>query len=103
MKLGFKMKLNPGMAEEYKRRHDALWPEMKEMIHQYGGSDYSIFLDEETLTLFGVIEVEDKARWDDSANSPICRKWWDYMADIMAVNPDNSPQSEDLWLVFHLD
>ena len=49
MKLGFKMKLHPGMAEEYKRRHDALWPEMKDMIHQYGGSDYSIFLDEENL------------------------------------------------------
>ena len=103
MKLGFKMKLNPGMAEEYRRRHDLLWPEMWEMIHQYGGRDYSIFLDEETLTLFACIDVEDPARWEESASSPVCRRWWDYMADIMAVNPDNSPQSQDLRLMFHLD
>lgn len=102
MKLGFKMKLHPGMAEEYKRRHDALWPEMKDMIHQYGGSDYSIFLDEETSTLFAVLRVEDRQRWDESSRTAICRKWWDYMADIMEVNPDNSPQSTDLQLMFHL-
>ena len=100
---GFKMKLNPGRADEYARRHAALWPEMKEMIHEYGGRNYSIFLDEETNVLYGYIELEDEARWSASADTAICRKWWDYMADIMDVNPDNSPVSVDLRPVFHLD
>ena len=99
----FKMKLFAGMEEEYRRRHDALWPEMKEMIHAYGGSDYSIFLDRETLTLFGVITVEDEEKWAASANTEICRRWWHYMADIMETNPDESPVSVDLVPVFHLD
>ena len=100
---GFKMKLYPGQEAEYERRHNLLWPEMKDMIHEYGGSNYSIFLDEETLTLFGYIEIEDAEKWDASADTAICRKWWDYMADIMETNPDNSPVSIDLQNVFHLD
>ena len=100
---GFKMQLREGMEAEYKRRHDALWPEMKEMIREYGGKNYSIFLDRETNALFGYIELESEELWSKSAETAICRKWWDYMADIMATNPDNSPVSVDLVKVFHLD
>ena len=97
------MYLNEGMEAEYKRRHDALWPEMKEMIHEFGGKNYSIFLDRDTNILFGYIEIESEEQWAKSADTAICRKWWDYMADIMKVNPDNSPVSIDLADVFHLD
>ncbi len=100
---GFKMKLFPGMEQEYERRHNLLWDEMKDMIHEYGGSNYTIFLDKETGVLFGYLEVEDEERWDQSADTQSCRKWWDYMADIMETNPDNSPVSIDLKKVFHLD
>ena len=99
----FKMKLYPGKAQEYKRRHDQLWPEMVEMIHAHGGKNYSIFLDESTLTLFAVIEISDEKLWAQGADTAINRKWWDYMADIMETNPDNSPVSADLPLLFHLD
>lgn len=91
------------MAEEYEKRHNALWPEMKEMIHNYGGKNYTIFLDKETNILFGYIEIESEELWDKSADTEICRKWWDYMADIMETNPDNSPVSIPLKNVFHLE
>lgn len=100
---GFTMKLYPNQAAEYEKRHNELWPEMKDMIHEYGGKNYSIFLDKETLTLFGVIEVEDEQLWEQSSDTAINRKWWDFMADIMETNPDNSPVSKELDLVFHLD
>ena len=100
---GFKMKLYPGMAEEYEKRHNALWPEMMEMIHEYGGHNYTILLDQETNILYGYLEIEDEVRWAASADTPINRKWWDYMADIMDTHPDNSPVSTDLHMVFHLD
>ena len=100
---GFKMKLCPGQEEEYERRHNLLWQEMKDMIHEYGGKNYTIFLDKETLTLFGYIEIESEEKWAKSADTEICEKWWDYMADIMETNPDNSPVSTDLKNVFHLD
>ena len=99
----FKMHLYEGMAEEYERRHNLLWPEMKDMIHEYGGHNYSIFPDSETNVLYGYIEIEEEAKWAKSADTAINRKWWDYMADIMDTNPDNSPVSVDLKPVFHLD
>lgn len=99
----FKMHLYEGMAEEYERRHNLLWPEMKDMIHEYGGRNYSIFLDSETNVLYGYIEIEEEEKWAKSADTAINRKWWDYMADIMDTNPDNSPVSVDLKPVFHLD
>lgn len=99
----FKMHLYEGMSEEYRNRHNKLWPEMKDMIHEYGGHNYSIFLDSETNVLFGYIEIEDEEKWEKSADTEINRKWWDYMADIMDTNPDNSPVSVDLKPLFHLD
>lgn len=100
---GFKMKLYPGMEKEYEKRHNELWQEMKDMIHEYGGRNYTIFLDKETLVLYGYIEVEDLEKWNKSADTAINRKWWDFMADIMETNPDNSPVCIDLQEVFHLD
>ncbi|HEX3076859.1 MAG TPA: L-rhamnose mutarotase [Lachnospiraceae bacterium] len=99
----FKMKLYKGQEAEYEKRHNELWPEMRDMIHEYGGSNYSIFLDRETSTLFGYIELEDEKRWGETAQTEICKKWWEYMADIMDTNPDNSPVSVDLTNVFFLE
>ena len=100
---GFKMKLFPGQEAEYERRHNLLWPEMKDMIHAHGGKNYTIFLDKETLTLFGYIEIEDPELWAKSADTEINRKWWDYMADIMETNADNSPVCYKINEVFHLE
>ena len=97
---GFKMKLYQGMYED---RHSKLWDEMKTMIHEYGGKNYSIFLDSDTNTLFGYIEIEDEEKWKQSADTQINRRWWHYMADIMETNEDESPVSKELKLMFHLD
>ncbi|MGZ7443280.1 L-rhamnose mutarotase [Paenibacillus sp. TH7-28] len=96
------MQVFAGCHEEYRRRHDELWPEMKEMLLSHGVRTYSIFLDETTHTLFAYLEIEDEALWAKSADTEVCRKWWDYMKDIMRTNPDNSPESRDLTEVFHL-
>ncbi len=54
-KYAFKMRLNQGMEAEYKRRHDAIWPELVTLLKEAGVSDYSIHLDRETDTLFAVL------------------------------------------------
>ncbi len=99
----FKMKLKPGFEAEYKKRHDEIWPNLSEEISKAGVSDYSIFLDEETLILFAVQKLTDDNTADDLPNSPIVRKWWDYMSDIMEYNPDNTPVAIGLKEVFHMD
>ncbi len=97
------MQLNKGQEKEYEIRHNQLWPEMIEMIHDHGGKNYTIFLDEETLVLFGYIEIEDEELWNQGAETAINQRWWDFMADIMETNSDNSPKAVTLKKVFHLD
>ena len=101
-RLAFKMKLFPGNIAEYKKRHDELWPELTDLLHATGISDYSIFLDEETLDLFGVLRVEDEAAMDDLPHHPVMKKWWAYMRDMMECNEDNSPVSIHLKNVFYM-
>lgn len=96
------MKLNPGCREEYIRRHREAWPELMKTIKDSGVSDYSIFIDEQTDTLFAVQKVAGESGSQDIGGEEIVRKWWKYMADIMEVNPDDSPVSIPLEEVFYL-
>ena len=102
-RFAFKMKLKPGFKEEYKKRHDEIWPELKTLLNENGISDYTIFLDEETNILFAVQQQDGNKSSQDLGQTEIVQKWWAYMADIMESNPDNSPVSKPLTEVFHMD
>lgn len=97
----FKMKLKPGFEAEYRKRHDTIWPELSKALTDAGISDYSIFLDAETLTLFAVQKLAPGHSADSLPSHPVVRRWWDYMADIMEVNADHSPVCVPLTEVFH--
>jgi L-rhamnose mutarotase len=97
------MKLKPGNVAEYKRRHDEIWPELAAELRAAGVSDYSIFLDEETLTLFAVQKLSDNNTAAALPNSPVVRRWWESMSPLMEVHPDHSPVCVELAEVFHLD
>ena len=102
-RLAFRMKLHPGQEKEYQRRHDAIFPELVQLLKETGISDYSIYLDKESLHLFGILQVEDPKKMDELPHHPVMKKWWAYMKDIMDCNPDNSPISIPLQQVFHLN
>ena len=101
-RIAFKMKLNPGQAEEYRRRHDALWPELAALLRDSGIADYSIYLDPDTGILFATLLRAPGHRMDALSEHPLMRKWWDHMKDIMAHNPDGAPVAEPLVPMFHL-
>jgi L-rhamnose mutarotase len=101
-RVAFKMKLYPGKIEEYKRRHDEIWPELTSLLKETGIQEYSIFLDEETLILFGVLQVKERQSLDSLPQHPVMKKWWAYMKDIMESNSDNSPVSIPLKEVFYM-
>ncbi len=101
-RIAFKMQLYKGFEEEYKKRHDEIWPELQSLLKDAGISDYSIFLDETTNNLFGVMKAEDREKLNDLPSSSIIQKWWKYMEDIMESNPDHSPVSTPLTEVFYL-
>ncbi len=99
----FLMRVHPDQHDEYERRHSPIWQELEETLNQHGVHNYSIFLNKETHQLFGYAEIESEERWAAIAQTEICQRWWAHMKDIMPSNPDNSPISSDLMMVFHMD
>ena len=97
----FRMKLKPGTVAEYKRRHDDLWPELGDALCEAGIYDYSIFLDEETLYLFAVLKLRHDHDAAAIPDKPVMRRWWDYMADLMEVEPGNRPREWPLEQMFY--
>ena len=102
-RVAFTMKLKPGMKDEYKKRHDEIWPELVVLLRESGVSDYSIFLDESTHTLFACQKISGEGGSQDLGTLPIVQKWWAHMADIMETNPDNSPVTHFIDEVFRLN
>ena len=102
-RVAFKMKFKPGKEEEYRFRHDHIWPELKETLTKAGIRDYTIFLDSETNSLFAVQKLTEDNNVEELPFKEIMKRWWDYMADLMETNPDNSPLSFPLNEVFHMD
>lgn len=101
-RVAFRMQLFPGKVEEYRRRHDNLWPELRDLLKSSGIQEYSIFLDEKTNALFGVLRIADTLKLDDLPAQPVMKEWWRHMSDIMETNPDHSPVSIPLKEVFYL-
>ncbi len=102
-KFAFKMRLNPGMLDEYRRRHDEIWPELLQCLQEAGIGDYSIHFDADTNSLFAVLWCRAGHTMADLPDHPVIRRWWAYMADIMETHADNSPVTMPLETVFHMD
>ena len=101
--VAFRMQLKPGVTAEYKRRHDELWPELAEALNRAGIYDYSIFLDEGTMSLFAVLRLRADNNRAALPHEPVMRRWWDYMRDLMETHPDGRPKEWPLVTMFHLD
>jgi L-rhamnose mutarotase len=101
-KHAFKMRLHQGCEDEYRRRHDEIWPELVALLKDAGISDYSIHLDRETNILFAVLWRSDDHKMDDLPTHDVMKKWWAHMADIMDSHSDNEPVVTDLATVFHM-
>ena len=96
------MKLLPGFENEYRKRHDQLWPELQTLLQSTGIRDYSIFLDDETNILFAVLTISDPANLDRLPGQAVMKHWWTFMKDIMETNPDHSPVSIPLKELFYM-
>jgi len=102
-RFAFKMKMFPGFKEEYRKRHDEIWPELVRLLKSEGVENYSIFLDEETNILFAYQEQSGESSSQDLGSTEIVKKWWKYMADVMETNPDKSPITIPLEQVFYME
>ena len=101
-RFAFKMHLRPGMEAEYRHRHDAIWPELVALLRDAGVSDYTIHLDPDTNTLFGILSRPEGHGMAALSAHPVMQRWWAHMADIMATHPNNEPVAMPLVPLFHM-
>ena len=81
------LEVRPGYEEEYKRRHDEIWPEMTDALRAAGVRNYNIF--RHGLTLFGYFETDDLEKTKAAlARSEVNRKWGEHMSPIMRIEVD---------------
>ncbi|MGH9385471.1 MAG: L-rhamnose mutarotase [Vicinamibacterales bacterium] len=99
----FRASVFPGQNAEYERRHSPIWQELADVLIDHGVRTYSIYLDPETLDLFGYVEVVSEEQWTAIATTDVCRRWWRYMRELMPTRDDDSPMTVELWEVFHLE
>jgi L-rhamnose mutarotase len=99
----FKMSVHSGQHAEYERRHQPIWRELEDTLIAHGVRTYSIFLDANTNELFAYVEFESEERWQAISQTEVCQRWWKHMREIMPSHPDNSPVSQELREVFHLE
>jgi len=79
-----RLRIPPGMQEEYKRRHDNLWPEMGELLRQCGIRNYTIWSYDGDM--FAYCEVDDPETCRKVlAGSEVKERWDEYMSDILTV------------------
>lgn len=100
--IAFRMRLHRGRKDEYRRRHDAIWPALADALRAAGIADYWIFLDDETDCLFAVLKRPAGHRMAELAQADVMRRWWAYMADLMATDEDGRPLEKPLEPMFHL-
>ncbi len=100
--VAFRMILRPGNAAEYRRRHDAIWPELADLLRAAGVLDYRIYLDEGTNHLFATLRRKRGHDMDRLPANDVVRRWWRMMADIMETEPDATPLQKALAEMFVL-
>jgi L-rhamnose mutarotase len=100
----FLLKVKADRLEEYKRRHQAVWPEMLQALRETGWRNYSLFLREDGL-LVGYFETPDlAAALDGMERREVNARWQAEMAPFFEGLEGSRPDEAFLRLdeVFHL-
>ena len=99
----FRMTLKDGKIDEYKKKHDEVWPEISKALTNAGVTNYSIYFDKKDNTLIEYMELKDQNTFDELEKLDILKKWNIYMKDLLVTKSkeDATPVVNELTEVFH--
>jgi L-rhamnose mutarotase len=99
--LAFCLRLRAGCEAEYRRRHDALWPEMRDALLGAGVLQYEIYLEPESMLLFAFVVRRSGHSMDTLPEQPTWRRWQQHMSDLI-LQEDGLPLRLPLRRMFRL-
>lgn len=99
----FTFEIRPGTEDEYKRRHDEIWPELVEVIKSSGAKNYTLF--RRGLQVIAYLECEPDVQtvFGKIGATDVNARWSEYFEDIIVALTDESGDlfwAEEVW---HLD
>ncbi len=100
--VAFCLRLRPGCEQEYRRRHDAIWPEMASALSNAGILHFEIFLEPASMLLFAFQVRRANHNVDDLPLQPVWQRWQAHMADLL-VQIDGQPERIALEPMFRLE
>jgi L-rhamnose mutarotase len=105
-RVGFLLKVKQDMIADYKKQHEAVWPEMQDALRRTGWHNYSLYLRDDGL-LFGYFEAEEdfQTSLDGMSKEAINIKWQEFMGPYFEALGGARPDQNMIELeeVFHLD
>jgi L-rhamnose mutarotase len=99
----FTFDIRPGTEDEYKRRHDEIWPELVETIKGAGLSNYSLFRRGTTIIAYCEAEPDAATAFAKIGESPHNARWSEWFTDIIPSLTGPDGQLVDYQEVWHLD
>jgi L-rhamnose mutarotase len=101
--IAFRMTLVAGASEEYRRRHDAIWPELRSALQAAGVIDYHIFHEPGSTSLFAIMRRRADHKLEELSRSKLMHEWWTMMSDVVVSDERGVPLQTSLQEVFRLD
>lgn len=92
----WKATVKEGKIAEYRRRHDEIWQEMKDVLKEAGICNYSIWLVGNEL--FGYYECKNGIDFaaKTQSESEVVKRWDEYMSDILIMEKDKETGAQPL-------
>ncbi len=100
--VAFQLKLRNGQSDEYKRRHDEIWPEMQALLREVGVVAYEIWWEPDSNRLFAWMRRRREHRFPEIRQNAVWKRWQSHMADILEQDSDGVPIRKDLEFMFRL-
>jgi L-rhamnose mutarotase len=99
----FTFEIRPGTEDEYKKRHDEIWPELVDAIKDAGFANYSLFRRGTTIVAYVECEPDAATAFAKLGPTEVNARWAKWFEDVIVSLTDENGQLYTLDEVWHLD
>jgi L-rhamnose mutarotase len=99
----FTFTIKPGTEDEYKRRHDEIWPEMVSALRESGISNYSLFRRGLEVIAYAECEPDAATAFAKMGATDVDRRWSEWFEEVLERRFGDDGEAMSVPEVWHLD